>query len=139
MANFLTRIFGSRNQRLLRQYAKTVKRINGLEPDLEVRMPDADALPAPPRPGEGSEVPGDGRARRRPVPMRTPAGSGTVWIACALCLGLATGCGTPDGVSGTTSSAGSGTVTGAVWGSGSTEKKAIPVTGGSRPTAVVIR
>ena len=31
MANFLTSIFGSRNQRLLRQYAKTVKKINALE------------------------------------------------------------------------------------------------------------
>ena len=31
MANFLTRIFGSRNQRLLRQYSKFVKRINDLE------------------------------------------------------------------------------------------------------------
>ncbi len=31
MANFLTRIFGSRNQRLLRQYSKTVNRINALE------------------------------------------------------------------------------------------------------------
>ncbi len=31
MANFLTRIFGSRNQRLLRQYSKVVNRINALE------------------------------------------------------------------------------------------------------------
>ncbi len=31
MANFLTRIFGSRNQRLVRQYSKTVKSINALE------------------------------------------------------------------------------------------------------------
>ena len=31
MANFLTRIFGSRNQRLVRQYAKSVKQINALE------------------------------------------------------------------------------------------------------------
>ena len=31
MANILTRIFGSRNQRLLRQYGKTVKNINALE------------------------------------------------------------------------------------------------------------
>ena len=31
MANFLTSIFGSRNQRLLRQYSKTVKTINALE------------------------------------------------------------------------------------------------------------
>ena len=35
MANFLTRIFGSRNQRLLRQYAKLVKMINGLEEGLQ--------------------------------------------------------------------------------------------------------
>ena len=31
MANFLTRIFGSRNQRLLRQYSKIVDKINSLE------------------------------------------------------------------------------------------------------------
>jgi len=31
VANFLTRIFGSRNQRLLRQYGKVVNRINALE------------------------------------------------------------------------------------------------------------
>ena len=31
MANFLTRIFGSRNQRLLRQYSKVVDKINALE------------------------------------------------------------------------------------------------------------
>ncbi len=35
MANFLTRLFGSRNQRLLRQYGKTVKKINSLEEDLK--------------------------------------------------------------------------------------------------------
>ncbi len=35
MANFLTRIFGSRNQRLLRQYGKIVKRINALEEGLQ--------------------------------------------------------------------------------------------------------
>ena len=35
MANFLTRLFGSRNQRLLRQYGKTVKTINGLEEGLQ--------------------------------------------------------------------------------------------------------
>ena len=35
MANFLTRIFGSRNQRLVRQYAKTVKHINALEDDIK--------------------------------------------------------------------------------------------------------
>ena len=35
MANFLTRIFGSRNQRLLRQYSKTVNKINSLEEGLQ--------------------------------------------------------------------------------------------------------
>lgn len=35
MANFLTRIFGSRNQRLLRQYSKTVKLINEFEPAMQ--------------------------------------------------------------------------------------------------------
>ena len=35
MANFLTRIFGSRNQRLLRQYSKIVSEINDLEPGLQ--------------------------------------------------------------------------------------------------------
>ena len=35
MANFLTRIFGSRNQRLVRQYYRDVKIINGLEADLQ--------------------------------------------------------------------------------------------------------
>ena len=35
MANFLTRIFGSRNQRLVREYAKSVKSINALEEGLQ--------------------------------------------------------------------------------------------------------
>ena len=35
MAKFLTRIFGSRNQRLLRQYSKTVKKINALEEGMQ--------------------------------------------------------------------------------------------------------
>jgi preprotein translocase subunit SecA len=35
VANFLTRIFGSRNQRLLRQYSKVVNEINGLEEELQ--------------------------------------------------------------------------------------------------------
>ncbi len=35
MANFLTRLFGSRNQRMLRQYGKVVKRINSLEEGLQ--------------------------------------------------------------------------------------------------------
>jgi len=33
--NFLTQIFGSRNDRLIKQYRKTVERINALEPSLE--------------------------------------------------------------------------------------------------------
>jgi preprotein translocase subunit SecA len=33
--NFLTKIFGSRNDRLLKTYRKTVERINGLEPKFE--------------------------------------------------------------------------------------------------------
>lgn len=35
MANFLTRIFGSRNQRVLRQFSKAVNQINGLEADIK--------------------------------------------------------------------------------------------------------
>ena len=35
MASFLTRIFGSRNQRLLRQYSKVVNKINSFEEDLQ--------------------------------------------------------------------------------------------------------
>ena len=35
MAKFFTRIFGSRNQRLLRQYTKTVNKINSLEEGLQ--------------------------------------------------------------------------------------------------------
>jgi preprotein translocase subunit SecA len=35
VANFLTRIFGSRNQRLLRQYAKEVRSINSLEESMQ--------------------------------------------------------------------------------------------------------
>ncbi|MFQ5610380.1 MAG: DEAD/DEAH box helicase, partial [Woeseiaceae bacterium] len=35
VANFLTRLFGSRNQRLLRQYSKVVSRINDMEEDLQ--------------------------------------------------------------------------------------------------------
>ena len=35
MANFLTRMFGSRNQRQLRQYSKVVQRINSLEEGLQ--------------------------------------------------------------------------------------------------------
>jgi preprotein translocase subunit SecA len=35
VSNFLTRVFGSRNQRLLRQYSKVVNKINGLEEELQ--------------------------------------------------------------------------------------------------------
>ncbi len=41
MANFLTRIFGSRNQRLVRQYSKSVKAINALEEGLQALSDDA--------------------------------------------------------------------------------------------------
>ncbi|MFD0669062.1 preprotein translocase subunit SecA [Ramlibacter sp. MAHUQ-53] len=40
MKNFLTQIFGSRNDRLLKQYRKTVDRINALEPVFE-KLDDA--------------------------------------------------------------------------------------------------
>ncbi|AMO25454.1 preprotein translocase subunit SecA [Ramlibacter tataouinensis] len=39
--NFLTQIFGSRNDRLLKQYRKGVERINALEPELE-KLSDAE-------------------------------------------------------------------------------------------------
>jgi preprotein translocase subunit SecA len=39
--NFLTYIFGSRNERLLKQYRKTVAQINALEPTLEKLSDDA--------------------------------------------------------------------------------------------------
>ena len=35
MANFITRLFGSRNQRLLKQYSKVVRKINGMEEALQ--------------------------------------------------------------------------------------------------------
>jgi len=41
VANFLTRIFGSRNQRLVRQYSKSVKAINALEEGLQALSDDA--------------------------------------------------------------------------------------------------
>ena len=41
MANFLTSIFGSRNQRLLRQYGKIVKKINAQEESLKALDDDA--------------------------------------------------------------------------------------------------
>jgi preprotein translocase subunit SecA len=40
VANFLTRLFGSRNQRLLRQYSKVVDRINGLEEGIKALRDD---------------------------------------------------------------------------------------------------
>src|SRR5690606_11494390 len=42
--NFLTKLFGSRNDRLLKQYRKTAERINALEPAFEKL--DEDALKA---------------------------------------------------------------------------------------------
>ena len=41
MANFLTRIFGSRNQRLVRQYSKSVMAINALEESSQALSDDA--------------------------------------------------------------------------------------------------
>jgi preprotein translocase subunit SecA len=41
VANLFSRIFGSRNQRLIGQYAASVRRINALEPELET-VSDAD-------------------------------------------------------------------------------------------------
>ena len=41
--NFLTKLFGSRNDRLLKQYRRTVEQINAFEPKLE-QLSDA-ALP----------------------------------------------------------------------------------------------
>jgi preprotein translocase subunit SecA len=41
VANFLTRIFGSRNQRLVRQYSKSVNAINTLEEGLQALSDDA--------------------------------------------------------------------------------------------------
>ncbi|MBT8136666.1 MAG: preprotein translocase subunit SecA [Gammaproteobacteria bacterium] len=58
MANFITKIFGSRNQRLLRSYGKLVKRTNALEPEMEARSDDelrglTDAFRARLEQGEG--------------------------------------------------------------------------------------
>ncbi|WP_119965402.1 preprotein translocase subunit SecA [Simplicispira lacusdiani] len=39
--NFLTKLFGSRNDRLLKQYRKTVARINAMEPEYEALSDDA--------------------------------------------------------------------------------------------------
>ena len=41
MANFITRVFGSRNQRLLKQYSKSVAKINSLEEETRA-LSDAD-------------------------------------------------------------------------------------------------
>ncbi|MEM8817724.1 MAG: DEAD/DEAH box helicase, partial [Pseudomonadota bacterium] len=41
MANFLTNLFGSRNQRLLKDYGKTVKKINAMEEGLQALDDDA--------------------------------------------------------------------------------------------------
>ena len=41
MANFLTRIFGSRNQRLVREYSKAVKTINALEEGIQALSDEA--------------------------------------------------------------------------------------------------
>ena len=41
MANWLARLFGSRNQRLVSQYTGTVRRINAFEPALQA-LSDAD-------------------------------------------------------------------------------------------------
>ncbi len=38
---FLTKLFGSRNDRLLKQYSATVTRINALEPQYEVLTDEA--------------------------------------------------------------------------------------------------
>ncbi|MBJ90207.1 MAG: preprotein translocase subunit SecA [Woeseia sp.] len=40
MASFVTRIFGSRNQRLLRRFSKVVKQINDMEADLKLLADD---------------------------------------------------------------------------------------------------
>ncbi len=40
-SNFLTKLFGSRNDRLLKQYRKTVARINAMEPEYEKLSDDA--------------------------------------------------------------------------------------------------
>ena len=41
ITNVLTKIFGSRNERLLKQYGRTVERINALEADIG-RLSDAE-------------------------------------------------------------------------------------------------
>ena len=46
--NFLTKIFGSRNDRLLKQYRRTVEQINAFEPRLE-QLSDEQLLRLVPR------------------------------------------------------------------------------------------
>ncbi|HLI17693.1 MAG TPA: preprotein translocase subunit SecA, partial [Rhodanobacteraceae bacterium] len=41
MPNFLTNVFGSRNERVLKQLSKVVARINALEPELQ-KLSDVD-------------------------------------------------------------------------------------------------
>ncbi|TMH02062.1 MAG: hypothetical protein E6H67_15670, partial [Betaproteobacteria bacterium] len=40
ISNILTKIFGSRNERLLKQYAQVVGRINALEPEIAALSDD---------------------------------------------------------------------------------------------------
>ena len=40
MANWLARIFGSRNQRLVGQYSSIVKKINAMEPAMQALSDD---------------------------------------------------------------------------------------------------
>ena len=64
MANFLTSIFGSRNQRLVRQYSKTVRNINALEESIQA-LDDA-ALKA--KTGEFKQRYADGEALQQLLP-----------------------------------------------------------------------
>jgi len=64
VANFLTRIFGSRNQRLVRQYAKSVKMINSLEEGLKAL--DDEALKA--KTAEFKKRYGDGETLEQLLP-----------------------------------------------------------------------
>ena len=41
ITKFLTKIFGSRNQRLLKTYGRNVERINALEPSIKALSDDA--------------------------------------------------------------------------------------------------
>ena len=85
--NFLTQIFGSRNDRLLKQYRKTVERINALEPQFEQLSDDAAArqdrrIQGPRGQGRGARRPAARSLRRRArrlqarhedAPLRRPA------------------------------------------------------------------